>query len=310
MNKTKQLVQGALFVAIYGVFFLVSRYMGGILESFCFFILPIPLAIFTCLYGWKKAMVPYVAVAFIGALINPISTIFYVLTANVLGIVYGQMIRSNKKASTRLVACIITSTIVNFLTMFVFAGLFDYSIQEEISLIFKYIFKLFGFSSDNTHLMDLLISTSIPVFIFVIGMIEGYLIDVASSMIFKRLKFIDQLTKSILFILLPRWLAFVFMAVGGLVAITFFEFISTDSQAMIIFGGIIFDVFCMLALTFCLQGIVTSVIFCARKNIKYVFVAGYFIGIVCIPLYFLAGMSIIGFVAVISDYHERLLYNK
>src|SRR5574344_152804 len=122
MNKTKQLVQGALFVAIYGVFFLISRFLGGMLESFCFFLLPLPIAIFTFNYGFKKAFIPYIAIGILGILWNPISTIFYVLTANVLGVVYGEMMRRDKSKGLRLVACIITSMIVNTLTMYIFAG--------------------------------------------------------------------------------------------------------------------------------------------------------------------------------------------
>ena len=185
MNETKRIVEGALFAAIYAVFFLVSRYFGGALENFCFFMLPLPLIIYTLKYGIKKALIPFIVIAILAVLINPISGLLYVLTGNVLGLVYGELLRKKTSLKLRLSILIITSMIVNFLAMVVFANLLGYSLMEDLSSVFTFIFKNFHIEL-GVH-SGFIIKASIPIFIFLTAMVEGWLLYAFTTYVLKYL---------------------------------------------------------------------------------------------------------------------------
>ena len=59
-NRVKVITDGAIIVAIYLVVLIFSRFFGGILEEFIYFLLPIPL----CIYGYKYSIKETIIVGF------------------------------------------------------------------------------------------------------------------------------------------------------------------------------------------------------------------------------------------------------
>lgn len=307
-NDTKRLVEGALFVGIYCVFFLVSRFLGGFLESIAFFILPLPLAIFTRRYGYKKALIPFFAILILGSFFNLMSTIFYVLTANILGIVYGELIRRNSSDIKILLVCALTSMVVNTLTMVIFANLFNYDITTEINIIIEYIYKLMRINGDDEYL-KIIVAKSIPTFIFFMGIVEGFLIHFANSFVLYRLKEINKMPTNIVYLTLPQNMAFAYIVV----IILYLVFIPNYLGAAGIWGvvsTIIFNIFWSGVLLFFFQGYISSVLFAKRKNRMQIYLILVIVGIFLFTVYFVLIEAAIGFIFVISDYHKKLLYNK
>ena len=60
-NKIRQITDGSIIVAIYGMIFLISRFTGGQVEYSFSFLLPLPLAIYAYKYDFRKSLIPYVA---------------------------------------------------------------------------------------------------------------------------------------------------------------------------------------------------------------------------------------------------------
>lgn len=307
-SDTKRLVQGALFVAIYCIFFLVSKFSGGFLESVLFFILPLPLAIFSFRYGIKKAFVPFVAIIIVGCLINVMSTIFYVLTANVLGVIYGELIRKNAKETTIILVSAIASMVVNTLTMIIFANLFNYDISLEINQIVTWIFTALKIS-DNQEFLMMIVKRSIPTFIFFMGLVEGFMVHVCNLYVMRRLKLIDRPMTNFMFIAIPRWLSYVYLPIGIAFAIMQ-PLYFMDPGIVGIITGIVFNLFWMGAILFFFQGYLTSIIFARRKDkmIPFIFIL---IGVILLnPIYAIFLFMLIGYGLVISDYYTKILYNK
>ena len=77
----RKITDGAIVAAIYAVVFLLSRFIGGLLESYLYFLIPIPLII----YGYKYDLIGTVTTAIATFIIsfltiaNPLSPLFYVL---------------------------------------------------------------------------------------------------------------------------------------------------------------------------------------------------------------------------------------
>ncbi len=305
-SDTKILVQGALFVAIYCVFFLVSRFAGGLLESSLFFILPIPLAIFTKRYGVKKAFIPFVAILILGFIFNPISTLFYVLTANVLGIVYGLLIKKDVKDTTILLICALTSMVVNTLTMILFASLFEYDIMVEINMILGYVLKLFKIA-DEAVAMNIA-RASLPTFIFFIGLVEGFLIHISTLYVMKRLRETDRKLAGFYFITLPRWISFVYIPI----VMAYFVLINKLGSGGFIgvLATIEFNLLWCGVLLFFIQGYLSGLIFAKRKG-KVIIWLLILLGLIVFNVaYAVIFVALVGYVFVISDYHKKILYNK
>ena len=173
-----------MFVFVYSC--VVSYYFGGSLESFLFFILPIPLIIYAKRYGFKKAFIPLIAILIITCIINPINGLCYVLPASILGLVYGSFLY-NKSYGARITACMIGSFLVNILTMIIFADLFDYNIVDEVKIIADGFIQLFHIKVDE-QAYNLILYNLIPAFVFILSILEGFLINYSASFILYRLR--------------------------------------------------------------------------------------------------------------------------
>ena len=185
-NNVKYLTEAALMTALVSVFVLISYYFGGSLESFLFFILPLPLIIYSKKYGFKKSLIPLIATLIITCLINPLNGLCYVLPAGILGIIYGSFL-TDKSYSVRITACMMASFLVQILTMIIFADLFDYNIVDEVKIIADTFIKLFHINV-NEQSYNLILYNLIPAFVFILAVLEGFLINYSASFVLFRLR--------------------------------------------------------------------------------------------------------------------------
>ena len=88
-SRTQELTYGAMLVAVFGVLLLVNRQTAGLFEDVIFFVLPIPMTIFSLRYGWKDSIPVYVCMVALSFFLGTLYTIFYAITNALLGIVLG-----------------------------------------------------------------------------------------------------------------------------------------------------------------------------------------------------------------------------
>ena len=69
MKKTNDLTLGAMFGAIYGVLLLLIRYLFPSTDSFIYYLIPLPIAIYTFWRGWRSGLVLLVVLILLGFLI-------------------------------------------------------------------------------------------------------------------------------------------------------------------------------------------------------------------------------------------------
>ena len=55
-SRTQELTYGAMLIAVFGVILVLNRQTAGLFEELIFFILPIPMTIFTIRYGRKDSL--------------------------------------------------------------------------------------------------------------------------------------------------------------------------------------------------------------------------------------------------------------
>ena len=78
-KQIRQITDGAIVVALYGLIFLISRFAGGQLEYTISFLMPLPLAVYAFKYDFKKALVPFAAGIVLSFLlsINPLNALVF-----------------------------------------------------------------------------------------------------------------------------------------------------------------------------------------------------------------------------------------
>lgn len=305
MKNTKRMVEGAMFCAIYGVFLLISRITGGFLESVVFFILPLPLIIFTFRYGIKNAVAPFVAVFFIALLINPISALFYVLSANILGVVYGQLLRKQVKETNLILLCGICSAVVNTLTMVVFGQLFGYDLLKDLQELLTMIQN--SFSGDLTIVMEY-VKFLIPAVMLLIGFIEGYAIHFISSFIMIRLKEKVKMPCTYLYLILPKWFIFLFIVFFGVYFLTQSQLFTSEGIVQFVIAST-FNLSVFMGFIIAVQGLAFFALLCIKKNKRIVFLTGFLVGIIFLLPYFIGVLILLGCFAVLSELHKKMLYN-
>ena len=60
-KQIRKITDASVIVALYGVIFLLSRFLGGDLEYSISFLMPIPLAMYAYKYDFKTSIIPLVA---------------------------------------------------------------------------------------------------------------------------------------------------------------------------------------------------------------------------------------------------------
>lgn len=309
-NTTKIIASAGLFTAMYAAVFLVSLYTGGQLESTLFFLLPLPMCLFTFKYGIKYALIPYFATAIIGYFINPINTIAYVLAATLLGTLYGELLRKNTKSFIRLIVCVLITFIVNICTMLIFAKFLGYSINDEISKIFRIILEILKVDFLEENIFNQVVVYSIPLFILISSLIEGFLIHLLCCMVMNKLKLTNVSIGNIYLYSLPKWSGIVWIFSILFHFLTLNQLYNETGFIHYIAIGL-FELCYLMIFIFFIQGIVTTFLGLPLKTKHPKLIA--IIITLCVIFLLLPSMivlSIIGIIYVFSDYPKHLLYNN
>ncbi len=136
LNKT---TLGALLAAILVVLFLISRYLP-VLGTVAMFFCPVPLIIMHIKFGDLKytAMVAMTATALVSIYTgNPLSAIFFLITAGVQGMIMAYMIAARKSAIASITICaaaIVVSTMLLFILTSPVMN-FEDSVKKQLELI-------------------------------------------------------------------------------------------------------------------------------------------------------------------------------
>lgn len=192
-ERTRRITDGAVIAAIYAVFLLASRFVGGLLENWLYFLLPIPLTVYGYRYSFRETVVVGISVLAVGFLCvgNPLSVLFYVLPGILCGTVFPLVIKKRIHTGIEVLFAGFFSLVVNLLVSVLFAGLFDYDIVED-TLMFTdemiQILESFGFSSLSQSLIRALMVSLIPSVLIVSALLEGIVVTLLTHLLLIRLK--------------------------------------------------------------------------------------------------------------------------
>lgn len=182
-KKIRDLVFGAMMLALFGILVLLDTYTGSMLNVILFMLMPLPLLVYGLKSGLQASALLWVCEMILAVFIGLPETIFYALVAGLVSfvMVFGSQ---QRWSSQRLfLATLIMMIGAELLSMTLLAGLFGYDIEREYSTLLQYF-------PTAANLLSLIV----PLTAFILGLMETYVLLNLSEVVCHRLQlpFVDH----------------------------------------------------------------------------------------------------------------------
>jgi uncharacterized protein YybS (DUF2232 family) len=206
-NSTRQITDGAMMIAIIGLYVVVNRQTAFLLETFVAFLLPIPILFYTVKYGFKQALVVTFGMVVVSMLLGTPQSLFYMGTALANGLVYGYGVRKQKANEWLLGVTIIITAAAMFLTTYAFAAFFGYNVMEEVNAIIAYLKTIQGFTIDAT--LTATLYAMYPLVVMLTALIQSALTHISAILLMKRLRIAVLPLRPLSMMRVPKWIGWV-----------------------------------------------------------------------------------------------------
>jgi len=185
-KSVRQITDGAMMIAIIGLFVVVNRQMLFLLETYAAFLMPIPILFYTVKYGFKQGLVVAFGMTVISLLLGTPQSLFYMGAALANGLVYGHGVRKQKPNEWLLGVTILITAATMFITTYAFAAFFGYNVMEEVKLLIEYLKTIQGFTVDAT--LTATLYAMYPIVILLTAVIQSILTHLSAILLMKRLR--------------------------------------------------------------------------------------------------------------------------
>ncbi len=230
-HKTVRMItEGAMMLAITGVFLLINRATGAVLDAFLAFVMPLPAIFYIAKYGLKQGLVLSVAMALLGLMLASPTSLFYLITAIVVGLAYGTGIHRDKDNLWLILVTTALTAISFFIEMVILAKLFGYDFRLEAGLVVKSLNDA-GITGLPANIETLILSIY-PVVMGFTALLQSILTHIFAVLLLSRLKIKPRKMKALNELQLPMPLAIVLAA--GLFANTLLPLFNTEVAQIIL----------------------------------------------------------------------------
>jgi uncharacterized protein YybS (DUF2232 family) len=206
-NSTRQITDGAMMIAIIGLYVVINRQTAFLLETFVAFLLPIPILFYTVKYGFKQALVVTFGMVVVSMVLGTPQSLFYMGTALANGLVYGYGVRKQKANEWLLGVTIIITAAAMFLTTYAFAAFFGYNVMEEVNAIIAYLKTIQGFTIDAT--LTATLYAMYPLVVMLTALIQSVLTHISAILLMKRLRIAVLPLRPLSMMRVPKWIGWV-----------------------------------------------------------------------------------------------------
>ena len=185
-KSVRQITDGAMMIAIIGLFVVVNRQLLFLLESYAAFLMPIPILFYTVKYGFRQAMLVAFGMIVVSLLLGTPQSLFYMGAALANGLVYGHGVRKQKPNEWLLGVTILITAVTMFITTYAFAAFFGYNVMEEVKSMIAYLNTIKGFTVDAT--LSATLYAMFPIVILLTAVIQSILTHLSAILLMKRLR--------------------------------------------------------------------------------------------------------------------------
>lgn len=204
-TSTRRITEGAMMVAIVGLFLFINQQLAGMLELFMYWMLSFPILIYTVKYGWKAALVPSVAMLFLAVMIALPTTIFYLASALLCGVVYGQGVRSQWTNMLLLLLTFLFTLGSYIVTTILFAGAFGYDVNEDL-MIAQQLGEYLHLG--NINIVQLTLGVTV-IFTILTAVLQTICVHLIAVILLRRMNLQAPVLKSVFDCALPKPLGWI-----------------------------------------------------------------------------------------------------
>lgn len=200
-NDTRMITEGAMMVAIVGLLLFLNRQLAGMIEYLMYWILTFPILIYTAKYGVKKALVPSVCMLLLSLMLSLPTTVFYMFSCIVTGIVYGGGIRKEWKNGSLIFFTFLFTLFSYLITFVLFASIFGFDPSEDIEIA-NMLLSMFHLESkiDIVKVVSVISVLST----LLLSLLQTMCIHMIGNMILTRLKIKVHAMKPLLELKVPK----------------------------------------------------------------------------------------------------------
>lgn len=303
--KTKSLVNAAIMLAIYMVFFVL--YNIGVLPTIMSILLPIPLIIYSVATQKIRDVIWLLLGCFVGTfLMGSVYGLVTTLNYGVIGAVIGIGIIKKWPYWQRLLNAAIVSVISFPITTYVLTGL---NVQESMKQVIDELFAMMESMTQMLpessvevlnhfqNMMSMMMTTLLPTILILVGLMSAFLSDKVATLVLRRMNFEVPKGEDIQEFQLGSKLAIILLVSQILVS-----FITNHTLSVILLNTVM-----LLNTLFLFQGAIVMMAYFKSRNQKG-------IGIVLLVFSLMSSLSMFISVLGISDalfnYRERFAIKK
>lgn len=303
--KTKSLVNAAIMLAIYMVFFVL--YNIGVLPTIMSILLPIPLIIYSVATQKIRDVIWLLLGCFVGTfLMGSIYGLVTTLNYGVIGAVIGIGIVKKWPYWQRLLNAAIVSVISFPITTYVLTGL---NVQESMKQVIDELFAMMESMTQMLpessvevlnhfqNMMSMMMTTLLPTILILVGLMSAFLSDKVATLVLRRMNFEVPKGEDVQEFQLGSKLAIILLVSQILVS-----FITNHTLSVILLNTVM-----LLNTLFLFQGAIVMMAYFKSRNQKG-------IGIVLLVFSLMSSLSMFISVLGISDalfnYRERFAIKK
>ena len=189
-NSTLKITTGAMIIAIFAMLLIVNRQTGLFFEEFFVYLLPLPMAIYTALYDWKYGLMVFVGMTAFSFIFGGFTTIFYAVSASLIGLVFGTMVCRKVDPTKMLIIIMVFSAISTIISSVALASLFGYDIDMSLTEMKTMLTTTFEATGNGAlmefYTMDFLKQLFV-ISMALMGLLEGFIVYRLGLLIMKRL---------------------------------------------------------------------------------------------------------------------------
>ncbi|MHB8097630.1 MAG: DUF2232 domain-containing protein [Erysipelotrichaceae bacterium] len=202
-KQVRTITEGSVMLGIIGVLLFLNLQFGLLFQSFFVFIFPIPIIIYTLRYGLKNSIVLFFSAIIMTLMLGQFTTLFYVITGLILGLVYGYGVLKNKSNDVIIAYSIFINALSVFLEIYVFAKVFGYDLASELNLLMTEVSKIPEFSIVSNF--ESIVLALIPLYIIFVTVLQTLIVHSISIILLRRLGISYRKARPLHTLRLPIW---------------------------------------------------------------------------------------------------------
>ena len=193
MNKTRKLTQGAMLLAIIGALMLIDRQLSFLFEDLIVLAVPVVIVIYSTMYSVKDGALLCFGLGILTVLFGSTLTYIYMPVSCVVGLGMSIGVKKNLDRRKLSIIAIILYVIGEVIATFVVMPIIGIDLASQVGQL-SALLDQYGLTSQMSALNINVPSFLIVMYIastIIVGILEGYLTSLLTTMLLKRLKIKD-----------------------------------------------------------------------------------------------------------------------